>query len=150
MTNAARPCRHSLALSLRWAGRAVALALLACIFSNGVVAQEEEAEDQGPVGLSVEGVIRSTEGGIGFPDGRVMRAPPRLASGGPFECAPPAGESRSCAIGDTWDYCGLSSISFAQTDSFAEPRCSVVDRGEGRWSIDVVATSSDEPSSLIL
>ncbi len=140
MTIAAQPCRRSFALSLHWTGQAAVIAVLVSLCSLGAQAQEDEAEDEGPVGLSVEGVIRSTEGGIGFPDGRVMRAPPRLATGGPFECAPPAGESRSCAIGGVWDYCSLSSITFGQTDSFAESRCSVVDRGEGRWSIDVVAT----------
>lgn len=104
-------------------------------------AQEDgAAADQGPVGFTVEGIIRSTRGGIGFPGGQVMRAPPRLETGGAYECAPPAGESRSCAIGGRWDYCALSSIAFSQADPFAEPRCTVVDRGEGLWSIDVVST----------
>ena len=132
MTIAALPRRWSFALSLRWAGQAAAIAVMVSLCSLGAQAQEDEAEDEGPIGLSVEGVIRSTEGGIGFPNGQVMRAPPHLATGGPFECAPPVGESRSCAIGGVWDYCGLSSISFGQTDSFAEPHCSVVDREEGR------------------
>lgn len=128
---AARPCSAAL----------IAAAVMIWLTTPVVLAQEDEAAaDQGPVGFTVEGIIRSTRGGIGFPGGQVMRAPPRLETGGPYECAPPAGASRSCAIGGGWDYCALSSISFSQADPFAEPRCTVVDRGEGLWSIDVVST----------
>ena len=54
-----------------------------------VTAEDEEA----PVGLAVDGVIRSNRGGFAFPDGSRMTGPPRLSLGGPYECAPSAGES---------------------------------------------------------
>lgn len=123
-----------------WAALIATAVLIRLVAPAASFAQEDEAADQAPVGFTVEGIIRSTRGGFGFPGGQVMRAPPRLETGGPYECAPPAGESRSCAIGGRWDYCALGSISFSQADPFAEPRCTVVDRGEGLWSIDVVST----------
>jgi hypothetical protein len=123
------------AAGLAWMFVGVAMTLL-----GGPARAQEEAQEEPSTGFSVEGVIRSTRGGFAFPDGRIMRAPPRLETGGPFECAPPAGESRSCAIGGQWDFCALSAISLSRFNAFVEPRCAVVDRGEGLWSIDVVST----------
>jgi hypothetical protein len=114
------------------------------ILANGasVRAQEDEAAEaeEAPIGLSVDGVVRSTRGGFAFPDGDVMSGPPRLARGGPFVCEPNPGETRSCAISGEWDFCGLSSIAFARFNPFVEPSCTVVDRGKGQWSIDIVSS----------
>jgi hypothetical protein len=95
------------------------------------------AEDAAPTGLAVDGIIRSTRGGFAFPNGARMIAPPKLALGGPFECAPSAGESRSCAIAETWDLCSLSGMAMSRFNAFVEPSCLVVHRGNGSWSIDV-------------
>ena len=132
-----------------WATSLAAAAMIWLAPPIASFAQDDEtAADQGPVGFTVEGIIRSTRGGIGFPGGQVMRAPPRLETGGPYECAPPVGESRSCVIGDTWDYCALGSFSFSQINPFAAPRCTVVDRGEGLWSIDVVSNAKEVISCM--
>ena len=125
----------------RAAGLASMFAVVAMTLLGGPARPQEEAPaEEPPTGFTVEGVIRSTSGGFAFPNGRIMRAPPRLDTGGPFECAPPPGESRSCAIGGRWDFCALSAISLSRFNAFVEPRCAVVDRGEGLWSIDVVST----------
>lgn len=97
----------------------------------------ENTEDVAPTGLAVDGIIRSTRGGFAFPNGARMTRPPKLALGGPFECAPGAGESRSCVISDQWDLCSLSGIAMSRFNAFVEPSCVVVSRGDGSWSIDV-------------
>lgn len=103
--------------------------------------QDDTTEaDEAPIGLSVDGVVRSTRGGFAFPDGEVMSRPPRLALGGPFACEPNPGETSSCPIGGEWDFCGISSIAFARFNPFVEPSCTIVDRGNGLWSIDIVSS----------
>ena len=71
--------------------------------SSAAVAQQTEddggegqaavIENAAPTGLAVDGIIRSTRGGFAFPNGARMTAPPKLALGGPFECAPAAGKA---------------------------------------------------------
>lgn len=101
-------------------------------------AQETEADV--PTGLSVDGVIRSNSGGFAFPDGTRMSAPPRLETGGPFSCTPDAGESRSCPLPGEWDLCSLSGVAMSRFNAFVETSCDVVDRGAGRWTIDIVSS----------
>jgi hypothetical protein len=98
-----------------------------------VTAEDEEA----PVGLAVDGVIRSNRGGFAFPDGSRMTGPPSLSLGGPYECAPPAGESRSCVIEERWDLCSLSGMAMSRFNAFVEPSCIVAKRSDGSWSIEV-------------
>ncbi len=115
--------------------------------SSAAVAQQTEddggegqaavIENAAPTGLAVDGIIRSTRGGFAFPNGARMTAPPKLALGGPFECAPAAEESRSCVIAQTWDLCSLSGMAMSRFNAFVEPSCLVVHRGNGSWSIDV-------------
>ncbi len=109
-----------------------------------VFAQEtgetEDADADAPTGLAVDGIIRSNRGGFAFPDGGRMSAAPRLDTGGPFSCEPPAGKSRSCPISGDWDMCSLSGIAMTRFTAFIETSCDVVDRGGGSWSIDVLST----------
>ena len=100
-------------------------------------AQEQEAEV--PTGLAVDGVIRSNRGGFAFPDGSRMSGLPRLEAGGPFSCTPSAGESRSCPLPGEWDVCSLSGVAMSRFNAFVETSCDVVDRGGGRWTIDIVS-----------
>jgi len=120
-----------------------ALALCAMLAAASEVrAQQDEGPttEEAPIGLSVDGVVRSSRGGFAFPGGQVMTSPPRLALGGPFVCEPAPGETSSCGIGGDWDFCALSSISFARFNPFVAPSCTIVDRGDGQWSIDIVSS----------
>ncbi len=102
--------------------------------------EAEDAEDADvPTGLAVDGVIRSNRGGFAFPDGSRMSALPRIESGGPFSCTPDAGESRSCPLPGEWDICSLSGVAMSRFNAFVETSCDVVDRGGGRWTIDIVS-----------
>lgn len=101
---------------------------------------EEETEADVPTGLAVDGVIRSNRGGFAFPDGSRMSVLPRLEAGGPFSCTPDAGESRSCPLPGEWDLCTLSGVAMSRFNAFVETSCDVVDRGGGRWTIDIVSS----------
>lgn len=110
--------------------------------SNDLLAQDaDETEDaEAPVGLAVDGIIRSNRGGFAFPDGGRLSAPPRLEAGGPFACEPTAGESKSCPISGNWDFCSLGGVAMSRFNAFVETSCDVVDRGDGSWAINVVST----------
>lgn len=102
-------------------------------------ASAQETEADVPTGLAVDGVIRSNRGGFAFPDGSRMSALPRLEAGGPFSCTPDAGESRSCPLPGEWDLCALSGVTMSRFNAFVETSCDVMDRGGGRWAIDIVS-----------
>jgi hypothetical protein len=114
----------------------------ALLYAIPVAAQDDSAEQDAnaPTGLAVDGVIRSNQGGFAFPDGARMSAPPSLESGGPFTCAPAAGESQTCPIAGEWDFCSLGGIAMARFNAFIETSCDVVNRGGGTWAINVVST----------
>ena len=118
------------------------IGLAALLYVMPAAAQDDSGEQDAdaPTGLAVDGIIRSNRGGFAFPDGARMAAPPTLESGGPFACAPEAGQSQTCPIAGEWDFCSLGGIAMARFNAFVETSCDIVDRGGGTWAINVVST----------
>lgn len=94
------------------------------------------------LGLTVDGVIGSNQGGIRLPDGTLITARPRFSLSDPFGCEPPPGQSKACQIGGAWDYCGLSMMSFANVNPFSNPRCRV-EFGPGGWVVKAESGQSE-------
>ena len=121
----------------------MAMVAAMAIAISPTLAQEDDAtegvaeEEEAPIGLAVDGVIRSKKGGFAFPDGSRMTGPPTIVLGGPYECAPPDGEPRSCVIEERWDLCTLSGMAMSRFNAFVEPSCTVAKRSDGSWSIEV-------------